>query len=96
MVILLTLAYLLSFGQDSIPTEALTYKHHALTSATLVTAHHQFFTLTTTAGIVSVAPSYTQPIPNYRSAPLPEVSAHLRSDSGYTWSHQKDASQHPP
>lgn len=96
MVILLTLAYLLSFGQYTIPTEALTYKQATQTSSELVTAHHQFFIPITTAGIVPVALSYTQPIPNYRSAPLPEASAYLRSDSGYTWSHQKDASQHPP
>lgn len=96
MVILLTLAYLLSFGQDTIPTEALTYKQATQTSSELVTAHQFFILQMTTAGIVPVALSYTQPIPDYRSAPLPEVGAYLRSDSGYTWSHQSDASQHPP
>lgn len=94
MIVILTVAYLLGFGQDSIQTEALTDAR--VSYACIV--HAQFLILKEkTTGIVPVVHRYAQPIPQYRSTSLLGTGAsNLPGDSDYVWSHQRDASQHPP
>lgn len=91
MILILTITYLLGFGQDFIQTKTVTYAEH-----TALVATHQFFIPETTAGIVPAAYRSLKPIPNYQFAPLPEVGGILPGDSdGHVWSHQCDASRHP-